>query len=325
MKSMANEGAKRPRVSVGVPVYNGEAYLAEALDSVLEQSFCDFEVIISDNGSTDRTEEICRAYAARDPRITYLRHEKNRGVSWNYDTAFEHGRGEYFQWLAYDDKLAPDFLAKCVDALDRNPEAVLCQSLIDVIDENGKTIGLYDSGVIGTRPSEVFSKAVLKAHWCTELLGLIKSSALRNRSPYGQYHGSDEVLLAELALQGAFLRIPEPLFKNREHKGRYSASMASASSYAAWYGTDTKHARFPKWRMYRQYFTIVRKHQNSVKEKMKCYGTLFLWWFVDWNAIRMVVDILSAIDPRIFRVVSRLKHRLLGSAAPMLQRGDKAG
>ncbi len=322
MHSTANEGAKLPKVSVGLPVFNGEAYLAEALDSLLGQSFTDFEVIISDNGSTDRTEEICRQYAARDPRITYLRHPKNRGVSWNYDTAFEHARGEYFQWLAYDDMLAPDFLEKCVDALDRNPDAVLCQSLIDVIDEKGKTIGMYDSGVVGTRPSAIFAKAVLKAHWCTELLGLIKSSALRNRSPYGQYHGSDEVLLAELSMQGAFIRIPEPLFKNREHKGRYSASVASASGYAAWYGTDKKHAKFPKWRMYRQYFTVVRKHQKDPKERIKCYGALVRWWFVDWNAIRMIVDLLTAIDPRIFVVVSRLKRRLLGSAAPMLQRGD---
>jgi glycosyltransferase involved in cell wall biosynthesis len=107
----------------------------QAIGSVLRQSFSDLELIISDNGSTDRTEEICRRYAARDPRISYHRQPKNRGVSFNYRRAFELARGEYFQWLAHDDVLAPDFLQKCVAALDQDPGAVLCQSLIDLIDE----------------------------------------------------------------------------------------------------------------------------------------------------------------------------------------------
>jgi len=319
MQDSPKTSPKPPKVSIGLPVYNGEKYLETALDSIFGQSFTDFEVIISDNGSTDRTEEICRKYAARYPQISYHRQSKNRGVSWNYNRVFELARGTYFQWVAYDDALAPDFLQKCVAALDQNPGAVLCQSLINLIDENGDTIGIYDSGVYGARSSTIFRNVVLTSHWCTELLGVIRSDALRKAAPYGHHHGSDEIMIAELSMMGSFLRIEEPLFLNREHKGRFSASVTIAQ-HAAWFGADKKEVLFPLWRVYRKYFSAVRKHQKDRAERIRCYFILFFWWFVNWNSVRMVVDILSAIDPRIFYVASRIKHRLFGSAAPMLRR-----
>jgi glycosyltransferase involved in cell wall biosynthesis len=311
----------RPKISIGVPVYNGEAYLRVALDSILAQTLQDFEVIISDNGSTDHTEEICREYAARDARISYHRQAENRGVSWNYNRTFELASGEYFQWLAYDDALMPDFLAKCIAMLDRTPGAVLCQSVVNVIDENGDTLGFYESGVSGTSPSEIFSRVVLKAHWCTELLGVIRSSALKQVSPYGHHHGSDEIMIAELSMLGAFLRVGEPLFLNREHRGRFSVSV-SLDQHAAWFGAGKNEVLFPLWRVYRKYISTIHKYRISRVDRLRCYGTLCAWWFVNWNAIRMVVDILSAVDPRIFYVASRVKHRLFGSAAPMLRRRD---
>src|SRR5215207_1517689 len=109
-----------PRVSVGLPVYNGENYLAEAIDSVLAQTYQNFELIISDNASTDSTEEICRDYAARDRRIRYFREPQNRGAAWNFNHTFELARGEYFKWVAHDDVIGPQYLARTVDQLDRH-------------------------------------------------------------------------------------------------------------------------------------------------------------------------------------------------------------
>src|SRR5688572_10868700 len=100
---------KNPRVSIGLPVYNGENYLAEAIDSILAQTFEDFELIISDNASTDRTQEICEAYAAKDGRIRYYRSEVNKGSAWNFNRVFELARGEYFKWAAHDDYIAPEY------------------------------------------------------------------------------------------------------------------------------------------------------------------------------------------------------------------------
>ena len=113
----------RPRVTLGVPVFNGGPFLPETLDSLLNQTFSDLEVVISDNASTDRTEEICRAYAARDPRVRYYRNDVNRGAAWNHNRVFELARGEFFKWSAADDLCAPEFLTLCVAALDRDPAA----------------------------------------------------------------------------------------------------------------------------------------------------------------------------------------------------------
>ena len=114
-----------PRVTIGLPVYNGQNYLVETLESLLAQTYTDFELVISDNASTDRTEAICRQYAAGDARIRYYRNDENIGASANYNRAFELGRGEYFKWAAHDDLLAPTYLERCVEVLDANPDVVL--------------------------------------------------------------------------------------------------------------------------------------------------------------------------------------------------------
>src|SRR5208282_399437 len=103
-------GTDRPMVSIGLPVYNGEAYLRQVLDSVLAQTFSDFELIISDNASTDCTEAICREYAAADARIRYHRQARNRGATWNFRQVALLSSGQYFLWTSHDDLLAPTYI-----------------------------------------------------------------------------------------------------------------------------------------------------------------------------------------------------------------------
>src|SRR5919112_5909956 len=103
----------RPRVTIGLPVYNGERFLEQALDGLLAQTFTDFELIISDNASTDRTPEICQAYAARDSRIRYVRQPENIGAGPNHNILVPMARGEYFKWASHDDLYDPDLVAKC--------------------------------------------------------------------------------------------------------------------------------------------------------------------------------------------------------------------
>src|SRR5579872_4758271 len=117
--------ASHPRVTIGVPVFNGEAFVAETLKSLLNQTFTDFEIVISDNASTDGTGQICQTYAARDPRIHYYRSDVNRGAAWNHNRVFELAKGEYFKWNSADDLCAPEFLARCVASLDDDPAAVM--------------------------------------------------------------------------------------------------------------------------------------------------------------------------------------------------------
>src|SRR5262249_7796964 len=128
----------RPMISIGLPVYNGEAYLRQAVDSILAQTFDDFELIISDNASNDRTEVICREYAAADTRIRYHRQARNHGATWNFRKVVLLSSGKYFLWISCDDLLAPNYAERCVAILEQNPSVVLCYSDPVNIDEHGK-------------------------------------------------------------------------------------------------------------------------------------------------------------------------------------------
>ena len=130
-------------VSVGIPVYNGERYLAETLDSLLAQTLTEFEIVISDNASTDRTPEICRCYQAKDCRIRYSRNDQNIGEAPNFNRAVELSRAPLFHGGAYDDLYEPSFLERCVDALERDPGVVLSHTRTKLIGDEGELL-LFD-------------------------------------------------------------------------------------------------------------------------------------------------------------------------------------
>ena len=133
-----------PTLSVGLPVYNGERYLAESLDALLAQTYADFELIISDNASTDRTAEICREYAARDPRIRYVRQPVNVGAGPNHNLLVPLARGTYFKWASHDDLYAPTLLELCVRELEEHPEAVLAHCREGFIDDAGTMVRVIE-------------------------------------------------------------------------------------------------------------------------------------------------------------------------------------
>ena len=168
----------RPHVSIGLPVYNGEKYLKQALLSILSQSYTDFELIISDNASTDRTQAICQAYAAKDPRIRYYFNEKNLGAAPNHNRVFELASGEYFKWAGYDDIITADFLQRCVEVLDLKPEVVLCMPKTSFIDEHGNYIGdqPIKIDVSLTTPHERFGNLVQKLEVGDFIYGLMPVS-----------------------------------------------------------------------------------------------------------------------------------------------------
>jgi glycosyltransferase involved in cell wall biosynthesis len=118
---MISETQSRPQVSIGMPAYNAEKFIRLALDSLVVQTFTDFELVISDNASTDKTEGICREYAARDPRIRYVRQAENLGPMANFNWLLAEARGEYFMWAATDDFWEPAFLERCTHVLNSQP------------------------------------------------------------------------------------------------------------------------------------------------------------------------------------------------------------
>jgi len=214
-----------PRISIGLGVYNGGKFLQQTLDSILAQTFADFELIISDNASTDGTEETCREYAERDTRIRYSRNRTNIGLFNNFNRVFQLSSGQYFRWSSADDLFDRRSLEECLKVLDGHPEVVLCYPKTVLIDGDGRTIRGYDDNLNLRMPeaaarmrSVLQNVGLVNVHY-----GLIRADALRRTSLMADYPGSDTVLIAELALHGQFAEIPEQLFFRRMHDGASSA------------------------------------------------------------------------------------------------------
>ena len=218
-----------PLVSIGVPVYNGERFLREALDSLLGQDYPNLEVIISDNASTDSTSQICREYARRDSRVAYHPAEKNMGVIWNFSRVFELARGEYFMWAAFDDLRDPRYVSVCVAALESRPDAVLCTTDLRFIDENGQTIDARASD-FGVRPTGSTAWArllqVARCGVAYDIYGLVRRSALGQVRKSVLTWGFDFVILLEICLRGAVLLVPEPLFSYRRFQAKWLQGVA---------------------------------------------------------------------------------------------------
>ena len=269
-----------PRLSIGLPVYNGDAFLADAIDSLLAQTFRDFELIIADNASTDKTEAICRERATRDPRVRYIRHDVNLGATRNFNYVFEVARGAYFKWAAHDDKYEPSYLARCVEALDGHADVVLALSRLTDIDENDHLLPLdlphlrWDSD----RPNVRFRALANPEHRCESIFGVIRSEVLRTTPLLSDYAGCDRVLLAEIALAGRFYEVPEILFLHREHKQRSTKQYKSEQTRAEWFNParagrpDTPHVK-----MLRGYMSAIRRARVPWSDKVVCRAMLVPW------------------------------------------------
>lgn len=287
-------GCKMPRVSIGLPVFNGENYLEEALDSILAQSFEDFELIISDNASADGTEQICREYAAKDRRIRYYRNSTNVGAARNFNRVFELSSGRYFKWAAHDDIIAPTFIEKCVAVLDQNPTVVLCHAKTQFIDEQSQFISNSHEKlhVEASEPYQRFHDLVLHEHSCFWIFGLLRSKVLRRTPLIGRFTASDRVLLAELALSGRFFEIPEYLFSRRNHPGQ-SIIAYSYDDRIAWFDpTLNGKIVFRNWRFLWEYALAIKRAPLSWHDNLRCASVITKWSFLTWKGL--VYDLYAA-------------------------------
>ncbi len=270
---------RAPRVSVGLPVYNGERYLEQALQSLLAQTFEDFELIVSDNGSTDATPAICRDYAGRDPRVRYLRSPENRGAAWNFNHVFARARGEYFKWAAHDDLCLPALLERCVAVLDADPGAALCYSRCRRLDGGGRLGRVYDDGPFDEPlASERFRRLVSEPHRCLAVFGLVRREVLARTPRIGAYVGSDRNLLAELGLHGTLRQVEEILFVRRDHPGNSMVSYANDRELIAWFDPRlVGKGEYPMHRVVREYARAVRRAPLAEEERERCLGHLRAW------------------------------------------------
>jgi len=311
----------KPRVSIALPVFNGEKYIAQAVESILAQTFQDFEVIICDNASTDRTEEICRGYASRDLRLRYRRNEVNRGIHRNFTGGAKLSRGEYFMWLAHDDKLAPEFLERCVAVLDREPSAVLVYPKAIDLDDQGNAVAYKEQSLKASSPraNERFRELIRMEHNCEALFGLMRQNVLRRTGVLGNYADADRVLLAELSLYGCYFKVPEFLFLHREHPQRatnmYPTRFERTSSLTP---EKPRQIVFPHFRQLEEYLQCIHRAPLSWTDRIRCYREMIPWTGKYWK--RLVGDVKVVVK----HILRRIMRAFISPRVPAATSGHGA-
>jgi hypothetical protein len=290
---------RSPVVSIGTPVYNGENYLSAAIEALLAQTFTDFELIISDNASTDGTPDICQAFARRDARIRYERQSQNRGAAWNHNRLVQLARGEFFKWASHDDLHSPTYLERCLALIRSDPGITWCHSRVMVIDASGKAVST-DISAFSRRnqkaqrvhslnqisspytrhtrssplPHQRFDGIVLSSTWGLDCYGLIRIADLRRTRGMLATYGSERTLLAELAMLGRYAEVPETLFQVRIHPAASGRHMTIADQQAHAGPRTGSRWIHPRAQMLLDYLTVVARAPISITGRACCLWTI---------------------------------------------------
>ena len=205
-------------ISIGLPVYNGERYLSSAIESLLNQDYENLELVISDNASTDGTEDICRRFVRNDRRVTFHKNSTNLGAAANFNLVFEASRGKYFMWASHDDLWQPTYVRKCAEMLEVHNDVVLCSADINFMDKNGESLK-YDTynrlHTQGMNLRERVRSLTERCGWFA-LYGVVRPEVLRRTRLYTNAYGGDVILFMELLFQGCTAVVPEKLFSCRQ-------------------------------------------------------------------------------------------------------------
>ena len=283
-----------------MPVYNGEMYIADSIQSVLKQTFGDFELIISDNTSQDGTEEICRSFAAGDARIRYVRNDQNIGAAANYNQLFELARGRYFRWSNADDLIAPELHEMCVGVLDDNPEAVLAYGKTEIIDGTGKKLRPYDDNLHLPQASanERFRKFFDQVGLTNVIYGLMRTSAVGRTKVFGDgtLPAADIGFMAEMTLHGTFLEIPRVLFYRRMHEEASSADRQDDERQQYFWRAESTPFRLPALRQAMRYVRAVWASGNAVPEKARL--SAFLLRQLVWQRSDIAAEFMTLLPRR---------------------------
>ena len=273
-----------PRVSIGLPVYNGEKYLRLAVDCILVQDYSDFELIISDNASTDGTQAICREYAAKDDRIRYYRNKANIGASGNFNRVVELARGEFFKWVAHDNVHLPGFLRRCIEAFGQASTSVaLIAPKAETIDEHGKitNIPVESLDTRRPRPHQRAEDVLRRVFWATAQFGLFRTEALRKTRLIQPFFAADYVLMMEVALTGEIWELPETLFQRRVHPGMSTTACKNWRELQMWFDPSQNGLKSyfpPRLRLGFEFVRGITRAQLPLWERfLCCFEFIWVW------------------------------------------------
>lgn len=288
----------KPRVSLGLPVYNGEKFIAESIGSILAQDYDDFELIITDNHSSDATADICRDFVGRDSRIKYFKNDRNLGAGPNFNRAFELASGVYFKWCASDDRLSPNYIGACVRALEDRPDAALAYGKTQSIDQQSRPIPLIGSmmaGIENPKAAHRFRRIIREIGTCYEVFGLFRADCLRRSSLHRPYYGSDRALLAEAALLGSFVLVPDAVFYNREHPTRSINIDKNARRF--WHTADLRGGNSREHcQLLAHLVSIAAKHRD-VAPLHETLPTIAGWALTPVQMSRYVLELAGSVLP----------------------------
>jgi len=274
-----------PRLSIGLPVYNGAQYLPSSLDALLGQTYGNFELIVSDNASTDDTEEICRRYCAMDDRIRYLRQLRNIGAAPNHNLLLAHARGELFKWASHDDLYGRHLLADCVAALDERPDIIVAHSLQAIIDQtdNVRCTVDYPHRTDSPRPS-VRLRSILFEPSGDDFYGVFRTDLLRRAKPLGSHYHSDRTFVAELALLGRFHQVRQIQYFRRDHQDRALRANPTVRAWCANLDPRRTSRMHPTARLLAEcaleFLSAIARVPMAPAERRACYRDLAHWWVV---------------------------------------------
>ena len=281
-----------PRLSIGMPVYNGEDFIAEAIRSHLEQDFTDFELIVSDNCSDDSTPEIVKEFTEADPRVTYSRNATNIGGPANFNRLFRLATGELFRWAAADDRIEPGYLSKVVGLLDNDPGVAIGHAESVLIDPSSEPMLEMDQGFLGGDgyleaiklvpppgddrfhspfPHKRIDAIINNNHRNFYIFGVMRRATMLQTRLHGTFYGGDRTFLVEMAMRGTFRKVPEPLFASRSHaknSGRNGLNFEELKQHGA---QDLSFAS----QVMKGYVNAIKAADDvSRAEQLKCFGAV---------------------------------------------------
>jgi glycosyltransferase involved in cell wall biosynthesis len=275
-----------PLVSIGLPVFNGERFLAEAVESLLDQTYRNIELIISDNASTDATADICRRYAAADSRVRYSRVPENIGGVPNANRVFTLASGTYYMLAADDDIWQPTYVERCVECLERDPGAVLVCSEMAIIDETGVITRRveFPRTADSERPADRLREFTDIFTITDAAYGVTRADTMRQTPLFVIHPGHDRIFLAEMALRGRIVRIPEFLYMRREHPRRSVQAYPTMRERYAWLSPNhTRKRVFPHWEYLSGFASAVARVPLRVRDRVACGIVLLRWVKYHWK------------------------------------------
>lgn len=291
-----------PKVGIGLPVYNGSDYLRTAIDAVLAQRFEDFELLICDNASTDDTPQICQEYADKDERIRYVRNRFNIGGGPNLRRVFELNRGRYFKLAHHDDVCEPNFLARCVEVLDADPNVVCAFPSASAIDADGDLVHDLPSWpeFESSDPIERCWAALQYEKEPLALFGVMRADVVEKVDLIGSSPSADRVWLAELLLHGPFEEVHEPLFRHREYETRSVRTFGFGHATMAWWNPHKVSMwSFPYWRTFGALLKAINRSPLPAADRIRAYGLLPRWATVNKHYLKLLYDVAVPLRPMI--------------------------